>query len=198
VTTILLARHGETDWNAAQRWQGHADRPLTVLGRAQAEALARQLDAYPLAAIYASDLLRARNTADVVGRRHGIDVILRQDLREVDCGSWSGRYHADIAPEELERWRAGEKGWEGGESYEEMATRLVRAVIDVAAVHNGDHVLIVSHGAAIRGVHAHALGLPFHEYRRLHPTVANAGLSAVRVEEGRVRDLPLDGDGGRH
>jgi broad specificity phosphatase PhoE len=191
VATILLARHGETDWNAAQRWQGHADRPLSERGRAQSEELARRLDAYPLAAIYASDLIRARHTAEAVARRRELPVTLRGDLREVDCGSWSGRYHSDIPTDELERWRAGGKGWQGGESYEQMAERLVGAVFAIASVHDGDHVLVVSHGAAIRAVHARASGLSYHDYRVRHPTVTNAALSAVIADGGVLRELAL-------
>jgi broad specificity phosphatase PhoE len=189
VTTILLARHGESDWNRAQRWQGHADRPLTTRGREQAEALARTCDRFSLSAVYSSDLVRARATAEAVARKRGLPVVERRDLREVDCGSWSGRRHDEIDPVEIERWRAGEKAWTGGESYEEMAVRLVRAVRSIAAGHPDATVLVVSHGAAIRGVHAHAVGLPIHEYRLLHPTVANARLSGVEVENGTLRDL---------
>jgi len=189
VTTILLARHGETDWNRDQRWQGHADRELTDLGRAQALALAERLDAFPIAAIYSSDLARARETARPVAERRGIETTERVDLREVDCGSWSGAHHADIDPDEVARWKAGEKGWSGGESYEEMAVRMVAAIRDVAARHPDEHVLVVSHGAAIRSVHAHAAGISIHEYRLLHPTVANGGLSAVALANGSLKDL---------
>lgn len=191
MTTILLARHGETDWNRDQRWQGHADRPLTELGVAQARALAERLDPFPLTAIYASDLARARDTARAVAERRGLEVTLRRDLREVDCGSWSGARHDEIDPDEAARWHAGERGWSGGESYEEMAERMVQAVRDLAMGHSEDHVLVVSHGAAIRAVHAHAVGISIHEYRLRHPTVANAGLSGVAVENGTLRDLGL-------
>ena len=94
-----------------------------------------------------------------------------------------------IDPDEVARWKAGEKGWSGGESYEEMAVRMVAAVLDLAALHPGEHVLVVSHGAAIRAVHAHAAGLSIHEYRLLHPTVANASLSAVASANGGLREL---------
>src|SRR5262249_12567689 len=84
VTTLLLARHGETDWNRARRWQGHADRPLTERGWAQAAALAERLADIALDAVYASDLRRARDTAAVVAARQGIEVIELRELREVD------------------------------------------------------------------------------------------------------------------
>jgi broad specificity phosphatase PhoE len=132
VATILLARHGESDWNRDQRWQGHADRPLTELGRAQARALAERCDAYELAALYSSDLARARETARAVAERRGLSVRERNDLREVDCGSWSGCRSDEIDAAEIARWKAGEKAWTGGESYEEMAARIVRAIREIA------------------------------------------------------------------
>jgi broad specificity phosphatase PhoE len=194
VTTILLARHGESDWNVEQRWQGHADRPLTELGRQQARALADRLAAYPLDAVYSSDLRRALDTARAVAERRRLDVIARQDLREVDVGSWSGRSRQELAsafPDQIARWERGAKGWEGGESYEEMAARIVRAVGEIAAAHRGGHVLVVSHGGSVRAVHAHALGMEFHAYRRSAPVEPNARLSAVAVENGAFRLLHL-------
>jgi probable phosphoglycerate mutase len=195
VTTLLLARHGESDWNAQKRWQGHADRPLTRRGRDQATALAERLDAFPLAAIYASDLLRARETATAVARRRGLEVACRDDLREVDVGSWSGRSRDELeaaAPEQVARWLDGDKGWEGGESYEQMADRVVAAVTEIAAAHPGEHVLVVTHGGCVRAVHAQALGLTFHAHRSTAPVEPNARLSAVVVENGAMRLSHLD------
>ncbi|HLB04962.1 MAG TPA: histidine phosphatase family protein, partial [Gaiellaceae bacterium] len=134
--TILLARHGESDWNREHRWQGHTDRPLSELGRAQAAALAERLARVPLAAIYASDLARARDTARAVAERRGMTVITRADLREVDVGSWSGLTRDEVEasdPEGIRRWLDGGRGWQGGESYEELAARVVAAVREIAA-----------------------------------------------------------------
>ena len=195
MTTLLLARHGESDWNAQKRWQGHADRPLTRRGRDQATALAERLDAFPLAAIYSSDLLRARETAAAVARRRRLEISCRDDLREVDVGSWSGRSRDELeaaAPEQVARWLDGDKGWEGGESYEQMADRVVAAVTEIAAAHPGEHVLVVTHGGCVRAVHAHALGLTFHAHRSTAPVEPNARLSAVVVENGAMRLSHLD------
>jgi broad specificity phosphatase PhoE len=199
VTTILLARHGESDWNREHRWQGHSDRPLTALGLAQAAELAERLHAVPLVAVYASDLTRARDTARAVADRKGLEVIARPDLREVDVGSWSGLTRAEVEarfPDGIRRWLEGEQGWDGGESYEEMAARVVSAVRQIATVHPNETVLIVSHGGSVRAIHAHALGVAFHAYRRSAPVEPNARLSAVVVENGGFRrvHVPISWD----
>jgi broad specificity phosphatase PhoE len=194
VTTILLARHGESDWNRARRWQGHADRPLTPLGREQAQALAARLETVPLAAVYASDLSRARDTAAVVAAGRGLSLRTRSDLREVDVGSWSGLTRAEVEerePDGVKLWAGGGKGWQGGESYEEMSRRVLDAISEIASMHPDENVLVVSHGGAVRAVHARALGLSFHAYRRSAPVEPNARLSAVSVEGTRLRLLHI-------
>ncbi|HEY5099343.1 MAG TPA: histidine phosphatase family protein, partial [Gaiellaceae bacterium] len=90
MTTLLLVRHGETDWNAERRWQGHADVPLNDRGREQARVLAEQLTGESIDAIYSSDLSRARDTADIVGVRLGVPVVVDADLREIDVGPIEG------------------------------------------------------------------------------------------------------------
>src|SRR5215211_8136133 len=96
VTAILLARHGETDWNREGRFQGWADPPLNDAGRAQAQALAERLREMPFDAVYASDLRRAFETAEIVAASHGVPVTPDPGLREVDIGSWSGLTRAEI------------------------------------------------------------------------------------------------------
>ena len=90
MATLLLVRHGETDWNADGRLQGHTDRPLSDFGRRQARQLAEELADESLEAIYASDLARARETAEIVGGRLELPVVLEPDLREKDWGTWEG------------------------------------------------------------------------------------------------------------
>jgi alpha-ribazole phosphatase/probable phosphoglycerate mutase len=192
VTIILLARHGQSDWNATHRWQGHADRPLTEKGREQARALAARLAHIELDAVYSSDLQRAADTAVEVGAAQGLDVIERPELREVDVGSWSGLTRAEAEeqfPRGFARWRDGYPGWEDGESYEAMTTRVLGAVLDIARADEGGRVLIVSHGGPIRAIHAAALGLDVHTYRRLRPVEPNARLSAVCYAENALTEL---------
>jgi broad specificity phosphatase PhoE len=192
VTIILIARHGESDWNRTKRWQGHADRPLTAKGREQAQALAARLAHIELDAIYSSDLQRARDTAAVVADDQHLEVREVPELREVDVGSWSGLTRAEAEerfPEGFARWQAGYPGWEDGESYEDMTDRVLAAVKSIAREHLDGRVLIVSHGGPIRAIHADALGLDVHAYRRLRPVEPNARLSAVCFVDGRLTEL---------
>jgi phosphoserine phosphatase len=192
VATILLARHGETDWNAERRWQGHADRPLTARGRAQAAALAERLREVELAAVYSSDLSRARDTAAVVAASQGVELHTLSELREVDVGSWSGLTRAEAEaryPTGFTRWLRGDSGWEDGETYEQMSERVLAAVRRLASRNPDRPVLIVSHGGPIRAIHAAALGLNVHTYRRIRPVEPNARLSAVCLVEGRITEL---------
>jgi broad specificity phosphatase PhoE len=192
MTTLLLARHGETDWNRARRWQGHADRPLTELGREQAAALAERLADIALDAVYSSDLRRAAETAAAVAEAQGLQVVELPELREVSVGSWEGltRDEAEaMFPEGFQRWLAGGTGWEDGETYEEMSARVLGAVEQIAAAHEGGRALIVSHGGPIRAIHAAALGLEVEAYRRIRPVEPNARLSAVCGADGRLTEL---------
>ena len=193
MTTVYLARHGESDWNAAQRFQGHSDRPLTELGRRQAEALAKKLESHTaLSAIYSSPLERAFGTATIVGARLGLEPVAVDDLREVDVGGWSGLSRNEVEaayPDAFQRWLDGGEGWDDGESYADMAARVLGALRRIAANHPGDEVLVVSHGGPIRAIHAVAAGMDVHAYRRLNRVEGNAGVSRVAVEDGRISRL---------
>jgi broad specificity phosphatase PhoE len=192
VTTLLLARHGETDWNRARRWQGHADRPLTNQGRAQAADLAERLADIALDAVYSSDLRRARETAEAVAHMRGLKVLRLPALREVNVGSWEGltRDEAETRfPDGFRRWRAGGIGWVDGERYGEMSRRVLAAVDEIASEHEGGRVLVVSHAGPIRAIHGSALGMDVEAYRQIRPVEPNARLSAVCVEGGRLTEL---------
>jgi broad specificity phosphatase PhoE len=155
MTTLLLIRHGETDWNAGGRWQGHADIPLNERGRAQARQLAEKLVAEEnVDIVYASDLARARETAEILAGRLGVEVVLDRDLREIDVGSREGRTWAEI--DDRPEW--------DGEAHEAHADRVLRALRRVARTHDGTRVLVVTHGGSLRRVHEHVgLESPFIE-----------------------------------
>ena len=192
MTTIFLARHGESDWNVEKRFQGHSDRPLTERGREQAHALADLVGSEKIDAVYTSPLSRARETAEIVAARAGLKAVALPELREVDTGRWSGHSRTDVEarfPEGFARWGSGGSGWEDGESYEEMAERVIGALRKIAEDHPDGRVLVISHGGPIRAIHAAAEGLAIKDYRRLKPVEPNARLSAVAVENGRLTRL---------
>src|SRR5262245_20482819 len=112
MTDFLLARHGETDWNREHRVQGHTDVPLNAAGLGQARVLAERLADVSLEAIYASDLERARATAEAVARSQGLEVQVDPDLREKHFGSWEGLTDVEIAQRFPDAVRG---GWGDGE-----------------------------------------------------------------------------------
>jgi broad specificity phosphatase PhoE len=190
VTTLLLARHGETDWNSERRWQGHSDQPLNDRGREQARELADSLVGRRIDAVSSSDLWRARETAEIVAGRLGLPVEIDRGLREVDVGEWSGLVHTEIEtrfPEGFRRWQEGLHGWEEGETYDAMGVRVVTALLAIAARHESETVLVVSHGGAIRASQASAAGLRNDEFRRgeSRPT-PNCSVFEFVVAEGRL------------
>src|SRR5213076_218915 len=136
MTTLLLARHGETDWNREGRWQGWADPPLNAAGRAQAHELAEQLRSVPFDAVYSSDLRRAHETAEIVAAPHAVPVVADLGLREIDVGSWSGLTRSAIE----ERFPGAEH--HDGESREEHLARVLATVERIASAHPGERILI--------------------------------------------------------
>lgn len=161
-TRLLLARHGETEWNRSGRFQGHADPPLSDAGREQAATLAETLAGVGIRAIYTSDLIRASETARIVAARLTLEVVEDAGLREIDVGSWSGLTRDEIAarfPDGFERWQRGEIGHDG-ESREQLTDRVVATVERIARAHAGDTILVVTHGGAIRAIRRHAAGDP--------------------------------------
>ena len=153
-TRLVLVRHGETAWNRAARIQGHTDIPLSALGLAQAERLAEALADEPLAAIYASDLSRARQTAEALARVHGLSLRLDVGLRERSFGRFEGLSWDEISqgfPEDAARWRQREPGFAvgGGESLIAFSARCLAAARRAAADHPGQGIAIVAHGGVL-------------------------------------------------
>jgi broad specificity phosphatase PhoE len=192
VTTLLLARHGETDWNRDGRWQGHSDTPLNEEGRRQARELAEQLDGVD--AVYSSDLARARETAEIVAERLGLDVHPDPRLRERGFGAWEGLNSAEIERDFGEahaRWRSGEGlGADDAEPFDAFAARVHAFLEDVLRLHPDENVLVISHGGSIRVIHALATGLDYVRDHRSIPAVANCAVARYAAGDGKL--APLD------
>lgn len=190
-TFLLLARHGETAHNASKTFQGQGGGALNARGRAQADRLAARV-ADRVDAIVSSDLLRAKETAEIVASAARLDVAFDRSVREVDVGAWTGLTYEEVVarfPEEWDAWRAGvdiPRG--GGETYQALAERVTRALERIAIAHEGKRVLVVSHGAALRSAVCLALGL-VPRWSAPLGSLVNASITTVLFGDGEPRVL---------
>jgi broad specificity phosphatase PhoE len=185
VTELLIVRHGETDWNAELRFQGHADRSLNETGRAQARALADELADVEAEAIYSSDLARARETAEIVGDRLGLPVVELRELREIDVGSWEGLTRDEVAA----KFPEDSRGWRHGETYDELAARVLPALERIARAHPGGRVVVVGHGGTMRTLRAHMARMTVDEHRRILPPIRNCEVFRIDVGDSGFRPV---------
>jgi broad specificity phosphatase PhoE len=156
-TAFLLIRHAESVWNAQERWQGQADPPLSERGVAQAEAIAKSLAQERADALLSSDLRRAWQTAEIVGRALGL--VPRSDarLRELDVGRWAGLTRSEILaldPELLGRFEAEDPSARagGGESRAQIRQRVRGAFRSLAEQHRGARLIVVTHLGVVRAL----------------------------------------------
>jgi len=155
MNTLLCIRHAQSTMNAAGLWQGQANPPLSEAGREQAHALGERLAGESLSVLVASDLRRARETAEIAGRRLGIATRLEPGLRELDVGGWSGLARDEIArrwPEDFDRFRAGDLDVRagGGETRRELRERVVEALRSLQQIYRGGRIGVVTHLGVIR------------------------------------------------
>jgi glucosyl-3-phosphoglycerate phosphatase len=168
---IILWRHGRTEWNVVDRFQGQADIPLDAVGHAQAARAAEVLAAYRPVRLYSSDLSRSYQTAEVLAERIGLEIITDKRLREIHVGSWEGLLGEEIRaidPEQAHRLWAGEdvRRSPSGESPSEVAERMVEALTQIAESAPDDStVVVVTHGLSGRVGACRFVGLPFAQWR---------------------------------
>ena len=193
-TTIVLVRHGETDWNRERRFQGHADTPLNEAGRRQAGELADSLRTERLSAVYTSPLRRASETAEIVAERLGLDVRPLEALREIDVGDWEGltidqvkaRYPENISFD----WHS---GWPGGETYDELGARVLPALFALAREHPDERILGVTHAGPIRAALAAAMGLSQEDARPIIGALENCVAFRFAAGDGAIERLESPG-----
>jgi probable phosphoglycerate mutase len=192
--SLLLVRHGESEWNAAGRWQGQADPPLSARGREQAEALATSLHERPIVAVHASDLVRARQTAQPIAAALGLPLLLDRALRERHVGAFAGLTHEEVRrrhPEWQHALRHDEGRPPGGETRRELRARVGAAIARIERQAPPGELVIVSHGAAIRAALEHLRGQHDEHEQRLH--VANCQVIVVTLGEAGASFTGLDG-----
>lgn len=167
---LYLVRHAESEWNAAGRWQGQADPPLSAAGIEQARVLAEHFPDVSVSHVVTSDLQRARVTATPFAERFGLDLKVTQLLREIDVGSWSGRTRDEIEaddPGALDRYYQGASGWTGGEDFEAHEARCGSAVDLLTSIETDGVVVAVTHGGTLRGILRTLLHIPHAERWRI-------------------------------
>lgn len=165
MTQLILVRHGQTVGNVQHMWQGWTEGELTPLGVQQAEATARHLAALGEAfdALYSSPLRRARRTAEILGQALSLPPLVHEGLKEIWFGKIEGLTLEEFAaryPEVHRRWSNRDNvsfTWPGGESRAELHQRARRAIEEIAARHEGQAILVVSHGGTLRATLAHLL-----------------------------------------
>lgn len=194
---LYLIRHGEVLWNREKpAYCGFTDLDLNEQGRAQAECLAERLAGVPLAAVYSSDLRRARDTAAAVARPHGIEPVADAGLREVNYGEWEGVSEEDVRagwPQIYAAWKQDAENVQipGGETFGELRERFVGAVTAILSRHPDDSVAIVAHKSSNRVFICTVLGLSPRDYRRIGQD--NAALNILDFTGGGWRvDLVND------
>lgn len=187
-TRLCLIRHGETDWNLERRLQGQTDIPLNTTGLQQAEALARGFPKVPVDALYCSDLQRARQTAAPLLDRLRCPQTLNPALREQHYGVFQGHTYAEMAekqPELYARYRARDPQWEipQGESIQRFYDRVTQALAQIAAQHQGQTLVVVTHGGVLDMLWRHAHDYPLAALRQVE--IPNAAFNWVSWQQGR-------------
>lgn len=184
MTTLLLIRHGQTDWNLEGRYSGQSDVPLNETGHKQAQNVAERLRGERIDAFYSSDLVRAYKTAETIAQAHNLPVHTERRLREINQGEWEGMLFADIRARfarEFERRAANplDVAPPGGETVGEVKQRVLAALDDIVNEHPDGRVLIASHGLALAIIKAHVADRPIEEVWDLIP--ANADVEVLEI-----------------
>ena len=186
--SVYLARHGQTAYNLEGRFQGQQPIPLDDTGRAQARELAERAASYGFLALWSSPLLRARETADAVGRALGLEPIEDARLMETDAGDWTDRSFAEVqaeAPEQFAAFAAGNPGFAfpGGESFAEQEVRVAAALEEIER--RELPALVVCHGMVIRAALAGRAGHRDRRFERV-PNAALVPLDPAETERANL------------
>ena len=202
MTTILLIRHGLTEYVSTNRCAGHtAGIHLNTEGKAQAAALAERLRTVPMTAIYSSPIDRAMETAQAIADSRGLTVQIRPRLIESGTGEWTGLYYKDIQERYATVWSALQthpRGTRipGGETIDEVQARMAAEVDDLCQAHPSGTVAVVSHADPIKATICHYIGLDLDRFQQLsiNPTsvsvLAITGNNAALLVMNHAGDLP--------
>lgn len=184
-TTLLLIRHGLTDWNVSAKWQGHTDIPLNDVGHQQAEKLAQRLAHWPIRAIISSDLQRCKQTAVALAAPHQLQPIWDAAWRERDVGDFAGHTTEEVRRLHPDIWAKSRNGLidpPNGEPFVQLRQRAITAYRQAVAAYPQQTVAIVSHGGIIHVLIREIIGIDPAQYGRFSLR-GNTGLSIVEVTQ---------------
>jgi phosphoserine phosphatase len=184
---LFVVRHGETEWVRERRFAGSRDIPLTEAGREQCAAVARALASTAVAAVYASPLDRARSSAEVIAKPHGLPVRIVPAFSEMSFGSWEGLTRDEVQaryPEAWGQWRLAPQSFApaGGETVQQVAERVSAGLAAFQEAHQEQTIVLVSHGVVARVIVLGALGLGLDRLWTLD--AAPAGITEIEYEPG--------------
>ena len=183
-TRLCVVRHGETAWNAEHRVQGQLDVPLNAIGQAQAAAVSKVLSQEKFDALYSSDLIRARQTAQPTAFLLSMDILLERDLRERHYGIFERLTYAEVKtrfPEDYARFEARDPNYafRTGESLKDFSARSIAVISRIAKEHEGKSILVFTHGGVLDKLYRFVTGLPLSAHRDFG--IPNAGLNRIEL-----------------
>lgn len=188
--TLILVRHGETEWNLSGRIQGHLDSPLTALGSEQGRRVTERLSGFKIGAVYASDVGRATVTAELIATPHGLTVTQVGALRERCYGDFEGRTLQELSQHDaatVKTWLADRQQLAPphGETQPQMAERVVTALREIAGKHLGEMVAVATHGGPIKSAVFSILQAPLSAWDRTW--VSNGSITILRGKPELLR-----------
>jgi len=191
LTRILLIRHAEAEGNLHRLAHGHFDGKITEHGYRQIELLIQRLEKANLAAVYASNLTRAKTTAAAICDAYGLALCAMERLREVSIGEWEGLSWKEIEerwPEQLGYFLSDPAKWriEGSESHFDLQARITGCIKDIAKAHDGETVAIICHGIAIRAFVSGLMGYPSDEITKV-PRCDNTAVTMMVFENEELK-----------
>ena len=186
---LILVRHGQTEWNAGGRYQGQSNVALSDTGRKQARFLAERFPVRQLDAIYTSDLDRAKETAECVGKRLGLTVCPEKAFRELSFGDWEGLTYQEISlrwPEEAKKLFTApdELSIPNGETFRELQKRALDKIHLLYEKHIDQTVAVFAHGAINKTILAGLMHIPLHYLWSLRQD--NTAVNILRLDDGYV------------
>ncbi|MBI3603915.1 MAG: histidine phosphatase family protein [Nitrospirae bacterium] len=191
--TILLVRHGETDWNRSGQIMGERPVPLNRAGETQAKRLATLLRNRPMQALYSSPVCRTLQTADILGTALNVGVQTDRGLTEIGVGQWEGLFWKDLTDEIIRRnlySQPQEARPPGGETLGEVQTRAVAAIERASTPPAADPILVVTHADVVRVILAHYLRLDLQHIRQMR--IDHASLTALHLDGNAAALLCLN------